>query len=388
MAMNIRSLMVSLWVLLCWLGLPVSAQEAEVFESIAPHAILIDSQSGAVLFEKEADIAVPPASMSKLVTQAVVFDLLEKKKIADSDDFQISEDAWRRGGSPSGGSTMYAELNSKVSVLNLLKAAIIQSANDACIALAEGTSGSEPAFVDLMTAKAKELGLKNSSFGNTTGLPDPKQLMSVRDLATVAVHIIKEYPERFVYYKEPKFTWNNIEQQNRNPLLRDYAGADGMKTGFTKEAGYGLVGTAFRSNRRLVLVLAGLKTAKDRADEAKRLLDWGFRQFKPVDLFAARETVTQARVWGGEKDWVDLVTRDGFTVALTDKERASVEVKLNYKGPLMAPVKPGEVVGTVQVYVSGKAVASVPVETIDAIGAVDSMWQRAWDSVKMMVLGG
>jgi serine-type D-Ala-D-Ala carboxypeptidase (penicillin-binding protein 5/6) len=386
--MDIRPLIVSCFVFLFAATAPLSAQEAEVFETTAANAILIDSQSGAILYEKDADAAVPPASMSKLVTQAVIFDLLAKKKLSESDSFTISEDAWRRGGSPSGSSTMYAELNSKVSVLNLVKAAIIQSANDACIALAEGVSGSETAFVDLMTAKAKELGLKNSSFANTTGLPDPKQLMSVRDLATVAVHIIKDHPDRFAYYKEPKFTWNNIEQQNRNPLLRDYAGADGMKTGFTKEAGYGLVGTAFRSNRRLVLVVAGLKTANDRAAESKRLLDWGFRQFKQVDLFAARETVTQARVWGGEKDWVDLVTRDGFTVALTDKERASVEVKLNYKGPLMAPVKPGEVVGSVQVYVSGKAVAQVPVETTEAIGAVDSMWQRAWDSVKMMALGG
>jgi serine-type D-Ala-D-Ala carboxypeptidase (penicillin-binding protein 5/6) len=377
--------------ILFWVGAfcsSATAQDVEAYESLAPQAILIDAKSGLILYEKDADTPVPPASMSKLVTQAVVLDLLQKDKLKETDEFTISEDAWRRGGSPSGGSTMYAELNSRVRVIDLLQAAIIQSANDACIALAEGIAGSEPAFTDLMATKARELGLKNSTFGNATGLPDPKQMMSVRDLSRVANYIISEHPNRFAIYKEGKFTWNKIEQQNRNPLLRDYPGADGMKTGFTKESGYGLVGTVLRNNRRLVLVVAGLKTANERAAEAKRLLDWGFRQFKQVDLFAQNETVTQARVWGGEKDWVDLVTQDGFTVALTDKERQSVEVKLAYNGPLMAPVKQGDIVGSVKVFVSGKAVAEVPVQTTQNVAAIDSMWQKAWDSVMIMLLGG
>ncbi len=372
-------------ILLC---LPAQAQQGDSFETSAAHAILMDQKSGDILFEKDADTAVPPASMSKLVTQAVVFDALANNTLKEEDLFTISENAWRRGGSPSGGSTMYAEVNSKISVINLLTAAVIQSANDACIALAEGLAGSESAFVQLMSRKAEQLQLKNSSFGNATGLPDPHQKMSVRDLAKVALHIINDHPTRFPLYKKGAFTWNKIEQQNRNPLLKDYAGADGMKTGFTKESGYGLVGTVERSNRRLVMVIAGLNSAKERKEEAQKLLDWGFRQFKPAELFAARETVTQARVWGGEVDWVDVVTRDGFTVALTDKERQSVEVKLSYKGPLIAPVNQGDVVGTVRVYVSGKVVAEVPVETTGSVAAVDSMWQKAWDSVRIMVLGG
>jgi serine-type D-Ala-D-Ala carboxypeptidase (penicillin-binding protein 5/6) len=388
--MSIRSFALILTTLVpVFLGVTTaSAQQLEVFESAAAQAILVDAKSGDVLFEKDADTAIPPASMSKLVTQSVVFDALAKGKLKEEDLFTISEDAWRRGGSPSGGSTMYAELNSNVSVMNLVKAAIIQSANDACIALAEGISGSEQAFVQLMTEKAKQLGLKNSSFGNSTGLPDPNQKMSVRDLSAVALHIINDHPTRFPLYREKTFTWNKIEQQNRNPLLKDYAGADGMKTGFTKEAGYGLVGSVERSNRRLVMVIAGLKTANDRKAEAQKLLDWGFRQFKQADLFAAGETVTQARVWGGDADWVDVVTRDGFTVALTDRERQSVEVKLSYMGPLMAPVKQGDVVGSVRVYVSGKVVAEVPVQSSQSVGAVDSMWQKAWDSVRIMFVGG
>lgn len=374
------------WLTLC--SVPTTAQQADPFETIASQAILLDASSGNVLFDKNADSAIPPASMSKLVTQAVVFEVLANGTLKEEDLFSISENAWRRGGSPSGGSTMYAEVNSKVSVINLLRAAVIQSANDACIALAEGISGSEAAFVELMTKKAVQLDLRNSVFGNSTGLPDPNQKMSMRDLAKVALHIIESHPGYFPLYSERAFTWNKIEQQNRNPLLKDYAGADGMKTGFTKESGYGLVGTVQRSNRRLIMVIAGLKTAIDRQAEAQRLLDWGFRQFKQTDFFAARETVAQARVWGGESDWVDVVTRDGFSVALTDRERPGVELKLSYKGPLIAPVKEGDVVGMVRIYVSGKVVAEVPVETTRSVAAVDSMWEKAWDSLRIMIMGG
>jgi serine-type D-Ala-D-Ala carboxypeptidase (penicillin-binding protein 5/6) len=365
-----------------------SAQQVELFETTAAQAILLDVGSGDVLFEKDADTPVPPASMSKLVTQSVVFDLLKNGTLKENDTFTISVDAWRRGGSPSGGSTMYAEVNSKVRVIDLLRAAIVQSANDACIALAEGISGSEESFLQLMDQKAKDLGLKTSSFGNATGLPDPRQLMSVRDLARVATHIIVDHADRLPMYGESKFIWNKIEQQNRNPLLKDYSGADGMKTGYTKEAGYGLVGTVSRANRRLVMVIAGLKTAGDRKSEAQKLLDWGFRQFKQTDMFAARETVTQARVWGGDVDWVDLVTKDGFAVALTEKERQTVELKLAYMGPLFAPVKQGDIVGALRVYVSGRAIAEVPVEASANVAVVDNMWQKAWDSLRIMVTGG
>jgi serine-type D-Ala-D-Ala carboxypeptidase (penicillin-binding protein 5/6) len=358
------------------------------FETKANYAILIDAKSGAVFFEKNADVAVPPASMSKLVTQAVVFDALKAGTLTENQELLVSEDAWRRGGSPAGGSTMYAELNSRVSVLNLLRGAIIQSANDACIVMAEALAGSEQAFLTQMEAKGKALGLKSSTFRNSTGLPDPEHKMSVRDLATVARYIIREHPDYFKLYSEPAFTWNKIEQQNRNPLLKEFPGADGMKTGYTREAGYGLVGSAMRDGRRLVMVIAGMETLAARREEAQKLLDFGFRQFKSIDVFEEGDSVASARVWGGEERWVDLITVEDFKIALAPQEQETVEVKLNYTGPLMAPVEKGAQIGTVRILVDGKTVAETPVVTADAVAGRQSMWYKALDSVLIMIFGG
>lgn len=364
------------------------AQDSGQVETAAKNVILVDARSGDILYEKSADTPIPPASMSKLMTQAVVFDLLKSGKLKEDQSLPISENTWRKGGSPSGGSTMYAELNSQVSVINLLRGAIIQSANDACLALAEGISGSEQTFLPLMEAKAKKLGLKNSVFKNVTGLPDPGHQMSVRDLAILARHLIYDHADRFALYGEPSFTWNNIAQNNRNPLLKDYPGADGMKTGFTKEAGYGLVGTALRSNRRLILVVAGLESATQRKEEAERLLDWGFRQYKQVDVFEQDEIVSEARVWGGTQNWVNLVTEKPFSVALSEREKQTVELKLSYQGPLYAPVEARKSVGEVRVYVKGKVIAAIPVVTAAHVPATEGMWEKAWDSALIMIFGG
>jgi serine-type D-Ala-D-Ala carboxypeptidase (penicillin-binding protein 5/6) len=358
------------------------------YDSKANYAILIDAKSGLVFYEKNADISVPPASMSKLMTQAVVFDALKAGKLTGSQELLVSEDAWRRGGGPAGGSTMYAELNSKISVMNLLRGAIVQSANDACIILAESLAGSEQAFLSQMAAKASDLGLKNSTFRNATGLPDPEHKMSVRDLATVARYIIREHPGFFKLYSEPSFTWNKIEQQNRNPLLKEFNGADGMKTGYTREAGYGLVGSAMRDGRRLVMVIAGMESIAARREEAQKLLDYGFRQFKTLDVFEQGEVVAEARVWGGSERWVDLIAVEEFKIALAPQEQETVEVKLNYTGPLMAPVEKGAQIGTVRILVDGKTVAETAVVTAAAVEIKDSMWYRALDSVLIMIFGG
>lgn len=359
-----------------------------LFETSAPNAILIDGRTGEVFFEKLADVPVPPASMSKLMTQAIVFDLLKSGELKEDQEFTVSEDAWRRGGSPSGSSTMYAELNSKVRVIDLLRGAIVQSANDACIALAEGVAGSELAFTEKMRKKAEALGLKNSVFKNSTGLPDPGHVMSMRDLAMLAKHIITDHSDRYPLYSEKQFTWNKIDQANRNPLLKEYAGADGMKTGFTKEAGYGLVGSVQRDGRRLIMAIAGLKTAGDRKLEAQKLLDWGFRQFKTVDVFEKDEVLAEARVWGGNQNWVELRTAQAFQVALTPAERKTVEMKLSYNGPLYAPVKAGTAVGQARVVVGGRTIAEIPVLTAGDVAAVDSMFDKAMDSLSIMVFGG
>jgi D-alanyl-D-alanine carboxypeptidase (penicillin-binding protein 5/6) len=364
---------------------PARAQEE--YSSRARHAILIDARTGRVLFEKEADVPVPPASMSKLMTMITVFEALKAGTLSLDQQFTVSVDAWRRGGAVSGGSTMYAEVKSSIRLEDLIKGAVVQSANDACIVMAEAIAGNEDAFAQRMTARARELGAVNATFRNATGLPDPEHRMSVRDLSTLARHIITRFPEYYSYYSLPAFTWNNITQQNRNPLLKDYPGADGMKTGYTREAGYGLVGSAERDGRRLIMVIAGLKSINERRQEAQSLLDWGFRQFRSVDVYAKGDRVGQARVWGGTQRSVPLLAAAGVRVALTAQEQEVAEVKLAYNGPLMAPVEAGMEVGKVRFIVDGITVADVPVVTASPVEAEPSMWSRALDSVFIMIFG-
>ncbi|MCA3560916.1 MAG: D-alanyl-D-alanine carboxypeptidase [Aestuariivirga sp.] len=357
------------------------------YESRAEKAILIDARSGRVLFEKNADLAVPPASMSKLMTMIMVFEALKAGKLKLDQKFRVSEDAWRRGGASSGGSTMYAELNSEVALENLIKGVVVQSANDACIVIAENMAGSEQAFAGQMTKRAHELGAANATFKNATGLPEPGHAMSVRDLAILARYIANTFPEYYEYYSIPEFTWNKIRQQNRNPLLKDYPGADGMKTGYTREAGYGLIGSALRDGRRLIMVIAGLRSINDRKQEARGLLDWGFNQFRTVEVYAKGDRVGQARVWGGSARNVPLLVQEDVKVALTPQETERAEMKLSYTGPLLAPVGNGQKVGEVRFIVDGVTVAEVPVVTGGAVPAENSMWSRAVDSLFIMVFG-
>ena len=358
------------------------------FETTAPQAILIDAKSGIVFFEKNADELVQPASMSKLMTMTLVFEALKAGDLKLDQEFLISENAWRKGGSAGGGSTMYANVNTRIKLVDLMYGSMIQSANDACIAIAEGMAGSEEEFALRMTKRGKELGLQNAVFKNATGLPNPEHLMSVRDLTILARHIILDFPEYYKIYSEKEFTWNNITQKNRNPLLLDYPGADGMKTGYIKDSGYGMVGSAVRDGRRLVLVIASLKSIKERKEEAQKLLDWGFRQFKTIDVYTAGDVVSKARVWGGSARWVDLVIKQDLRLALSAKEQEHIEVKLSYSGPLIAPVKAGDKIGTVRFLMDGKTISEVPVETANAVDAVDSIWSRALDSLMIMALGG
>ncbi len=334
-------------------------QDVLPFETTVPHAILVDAKSGSVFFEKNADELVQPASMSKLMTMVMVFEALKAGTVSEETEYPISVNAWKLGGTGSGGSTMFANVNTKVKLIDLMHGAMIQSANDACIAIAEGMAGSEEEFSARMTMRAKELGLQNAVFRNATGLPKPENRASVRDLTILARYIVSEFPEYYKIYGKPEFTWNNITQKNRNPLLLDYPGADGVKTGYIRDAGYGLVGSAVRDGRRLILVVAGVQSIAERKEEAQKLLDWGFRQFKTVDVYAAGDVVSKARVWGGTSRWVDLVIKQDLRLALSAKEQESVEVKLSYAGPLIAPVKAGAPIGTVRFLMDGKAIADV-----------------------------
>ncbi|MEL6435169.1 MAG: D-alanyl-D-alanine carboxypeptidase family protein, partial [Pseudomonadota bacterium] len=256
-----------------------AAAHAQLFETKAQQAVLIDVDTRSILFNKDADAQVPPASLAKLMTMEVVFNALKTGQLSLEDEFIVSENAWRTGGAVSGGSTMFAELNSSIRVEDLIRGVIIQSANDGSIVLAEGMAGTEATFANLMNERAREIGLRNSVFTNSTGLPDPLQKATMRDLVTLAMHIQREYPTYYQYYSEPDFTWNKITQRNRNPLLSMEIGADGMKTGFTEESGYAIVGSAENDGRRLIVAMSGMADQRERAQEARKLLEWGRRAF-------------------------------------------------------------------------------------------------------------
>ncbi len=352
----------------------------------APTAILIDAQSGSVLFEKNADQLLPPSSMMKLMTAEVVFNALAKGDIKLTDEYRISENAWRRGGAPSGGSTMFAAINSRVSVDDLLHGALIQSGNDACIALAEGIAGNENEFAAMMTKRARELGLTRSTFGNSNGLPNPANKMSVRELGRLARQIILTYPDYYKIFGQRDFTWNKISQQNRNPLLTMLDGADGLKTGYTKEGGYGMVGSALQNDVRLIVVVNGLDDPDDRAAEAKRLLEWGFKGFEARPLIEANQTLGYGKVFGGDSGSVPLTTPEPVKVMVQKNGSDKLTARVVYQGPIRAPVKAGQQVGLFKVWRNNALAVEVPVYTTEVVG-VGSTTRRAMDGAAELVIG-
>jgi D-alanyl-D-alanine carboxypeptidase (penicillin-binding protein 5/6) len=355
------------------------------FQTAAPYAILIDADSGTVLFEKSADKLNPPASMSKLMTTELVLHTIAEGKLKLEDEMTISENAWRKGGAPSGGSAMFAALNSKVSVDNLLHGVMIQSGNDACIALAEGIAGSEIAFADLMNKRAKEIGLTQSRFTNSTGIHEADHVMTVRELAKLAQHILKTYPEAYKIYAEREFTWNKVRQQNRNPLLAMNIGADGLKTGYTKEAGYGLAASAVNNNLRLILVVNGFKTMKERADESRKLLEWGFRAFESRALFAQGETVGEAKLYGGAQSRVPLVSPVPIKLLVPRAMSDKLSAKVVYSGPVPAPVQKGQSIGTLKISRGENVVLEVPLQAGEDVGG-GRLHQRAFDAMGELVI--
>jgi len=357
------------------------------FDGDAPTAILIEASSGSVLFEKNADELRAPSSLMKLMTAEVVFHALKQGDIKLTDKYRISENAWRKGGAPAGGSTMFAILNSKVSIDDLLHGAIIQSGNDACIALAEGMDGNERSFAaDMMTARARELGLTRSTFGNSNGLPDPANKMTVRELAKLARYIIQTYPDMYKLFGEREFTWNKIRQQNRNPLLLSLEGADGLKTGYTKDGGYGMVGSAVQNGLRLIVVVNGLEDPDDRASEAKKMLEWGYRNFEVRTLFAAEQPVGYAKVFGGESRSVKLASPEPIKVMVQKNGTDKLIARVIYNGPVRAPIEAGQPVGIVRVWRGTNIAMEAPVYAAEAVGKGSTM-RRAIDGVSELVIG-
>ena len=361
------------------------APSRDGFQTSAPYAILIEAESGTVLFEKGADTLVAPASLAKLMTAEVVFDQIALGNVTLDEEFVVSENAWRKGGAPSGGSTMYAAIHSRIKVRDLLSGVVIHSGNDACIVLAEGIAGNEAAFARLRNDRARELGLTKSNFTNSHGLPDPQMRVTVRELARLAQHIIQTYPEQYKLYGEREFTWNKIRQQNRNPLLAMNIGADGMKTGFTSEAGYGLVGSVMQNGLRLIVVVNGVKTAKDRADEAKKLIEWGFKGFESRLLFAEGQHVAEAKLYGGDKSRVAVTGNGAIRLMVPRGQTDRITARMVYTGPVKAPVRQGQPIGKLKVWRGDMLALEVPVQAAESVG-VGSTTQRAFDAATELVI--
>jgi D-alanyl-D-alanine carboxypeptidase (penicillin-binding protein 5/6) len=356
------------------------------YDTDAPTAILIEAGSGSVLFEKNADELRAPSSMMKLMTVELVFDALTRGDIKLTDEYRVSENSWRKGGAPAGASTMFAAINSRVPVADLLRGAIIQSGNDSCMILAEGIAGGEAAFAEKMTARARALGMPKSTFANSNGLPDPGNKMTVRELGVLARHIVRTYPEFYKLFGEREFTWNKIRQQNRNPLLATLDGADGFKTGYTKDGGYGMVGSAIRDGMRLIVVINGLDDPDDRATEAKKLLEWGFKNFEARTLFAADQTVGFAKVFGGESRSVALSAKEPVKVMVQKNGTDKLIARVVYKGPVRAPIEPGQPVGVIKVWRGANIAVETPLYTAAAVGTGSTM-RRAVDGAGELVIG-
>ena len=303
------------------------AASAQVIDTAAREALLVDFETGTVLYDKAANDQMPPSSMSKLMTVLMVFERLKEGSLSLDETFRVSENAWRKGGAASGGSTMFLEPNTEVRVEDLLRGIIIQSGNDACIVVAENLMGSEEAFAEAMNKRAQEIGMTGSHFTNATGLPNPEHYVTPHDLALLARHLITDFPEFYPIFKEEKFSYNGITQSNRNPLLYTMPGADGLKTGHTSVAGYGLTASAVMNDRRQILVVNGLNSVRQRSDEAQKLMDWGFRNFENRTLFTKGEIVENAEVWLGKQPTVPLTVTDD--IELTLPRRAAQTMQAN-----------------------------------------------------------
>ena len=357
-----------------------------LFDTKAKQALLMEDMTGTVLYAKSPETPIEPAALAKLMTMEVVFHELKAGKIDLATQYTVSEHAWRTGGAPSGGSTMFAKLKSSISVGDLIQGVIVQSANDGCIILAEGIAGSEEKFAEMMNARAKELGLTHSNFVNSTGLPDPKQRVTLADLVALARHIKREYPEFYHIYAQDNFTWNNIYQRNRNPLLRLDIGADGMGTGYTEQSGYGIVGAANHEGRRYVVALSGLASDKERAEEGKRIFQWAYQAFDEMDIFAAGETVGEASVFGGNRSTVPLKAQEKVSLLVPVANRDRLKAHVVYKGPLVAPVKAGEEAGMLRIWIGDELVQETPVFTAEAVETGD-LQKRSFDALLELATG-
>ena len=364
------------------LALFVSTGGADAIETDAKQAIVIEFDTGAVLYHKDADSIMFPASMTKMMTAYLLFERLKNGSLSLEDTFRVSEKAWRKGGSK-----MFVKVGDRVSVEDLIRGIVVQSGNDATIVVAEGIGGSEAAFGDLMTEKARAIGMANSTFRNASGWPDPDHVTTARDLAILAERTIRDFPEHYHYYSELSFKYNNIKQSNRNPLLYKNMGADGLKTGHTQASGYGLSASAKRNNRRLIVVANGFSSVKARAAGSERLIDWGFRTWNNYALFEAGEKIADVPVWLGEADSVPLLIKDKLVITIPRKSRSKMKVAVSYEEPVPAPIKVGTQIATLVVTAPDTDKMEIPLYAgadVPQLGPVG----RLGEALRYLVWGG
>jgi len=354
--------------------------------SVAQHVTIMDAASGALLACDDCNTPIPPASMSKLMTVLIVIERLEAGDITLDTTFPVSEYAWREHGAPSGGSHMFLPINSRVSVRDLLRGVIIVSANDASVVLAEGIAGSEGAFVELMNARARELRLPTASFTNATGVDDPNHRISSRDLASLARHLIVTYPQYYRIYSEREFTFNNRTQQNRNPLLGAFDGADGVKTGHTDESGYGLVGSALVDGQRRIIVFNGTRSMADRRSEAIRLMRSAYADYAVRTLAAAGAEVGEAQVWLGGRRTVPLVAVDDIIIGGRRGTQSTLTAHIVYNGPLHPPIAEGDEVAQLVVSGPGFQTESFPLAAGRDVGKAN-WFVRFWEGLRLTFFG-
>ncbi|MGL4404389.1 MAG: D-alanyl-D-alanine carboxypeptidase family protein, partial [Notoacmeibacter sp.] len=371
----------------CPLGsMDAAAQTTSVYEAPAKTVLLVDENTSSILFAKEPDATIPPASLAKLMTAELVFKGLSDGSLTLNQTFKVSENAWRTGGAPSGGAAMFAVLKSDIAISDLLRGLIVQAGNDAAIVLAEGVAGSEAKFVEIMNARAAELGLSSTKFANSTGLPEPKAQVTLRDLVKLVRHIQKTYPAYVGIFAEPEFLWNKINQRNRNPLLSKNIGSDGFMTGYTEQSGYAILATAKLGNRRIFLGMSGLESSEQRSLEAQKIIDWGLNQFETVEIVPAESEIAQAEVYGGVSGTVSLKTGKATSV-LMPKDRAGVfSARITYRGPLIAPIEKGTEIATLGIWNGETLSQEIPLFASSTIEA-GPMTQRALNAVSEFAFG-
>ncbi len=352
-------------------------------------AILLDHDSNEIIYELEPDMSIYPASMTKIMTAIIVFDLLKENKLSMDDKFIISEKAWRL--SQSGYSSMFLMINDEVSVENLLKGIIVASGNDACIAIAEGIAGTEENFADIMNEKASEIGMTNTNFANSSGINDPDNYSTVRDIALMSQYLIKTHPEYYELFKETKFTWDRtggdpISQGNRNPLLYKRVGVDGIKTGYLAVEKYSLASSMKRDQRRLIAVASGFQTKTARSSGSLKILSWGFRNTDTFQISKQNDTIFPVKSWLGKKIDINGTTKEDIFITLKKKEARNLKVFLNYEGPIKAPVVKDQKIANIEVYVKDEKIKSVPVyasENVDKVNVFKSLFM----SLNYMIWG-